>query len=188
MCILPLKDVTDLIPLHSEGNNVLSSSLKREEYSILTKEVSQKWRNKIFVYSPGSSLLNIRKEFLSSASGKSKICLTESDWPKITVIGEEEGEGKEGEGGEGEGKEEEEGGEGGGEEEGEGGEDNKGGGNSTERNNRKSSCISDNVSSFSTILLIQAFEAKWTFSINIQPPIDIWKQKLYRDIESFKWS
>ena len=33
-------------------------------------------------------------------------------------------------------------------------------GNSTERNNRKSSCFSENVSNFLTILLIQALKAK----------------------------
>ena len=107
-------------------------------------------------------MLKIRIEFLSNASGRSTICPTESyrsntsaGCDEIEEEEEAEEEEEEAEEGEVEKKEEE------GKEEAEvveAEEDEEG--NSTERNNRKSSCFSENVSNFLTILLIQAFKAK----------------------------
>ena len=105
-------------------------------------------------------MLNIRIEFLSNASGRSMICPTESKastgCDKIEEEEEkEEVEVEEAEEGEVERKEEE------GKEEAEAEEaEEDEEGNSTERNNRKSSCFSGNVSNFLTILIIQAFKAK----------------------------
>ena len=101
-------------------------------------------------------MLNIRIEFLSNASGRSMICPTDTYRSKTSTgcdkIEEEEEE--EAEEAEEERKEEEK-------EEAEveeAEEDEEG--NSTERNNRKSSCFSEIVSNFLTILIIQAFKAK----------------------------
>ena len=109
-------------------------------------------------------MLNIRIEFLSNASGRSMICPAESyrsktstGCDKIEEEEEAEEEEEEAEEGEVERKEEEE--EGKEEAEVEEAEDDEEG-NSTERNNRKSSCLSENVSNFLTILIIQAFKAK----------------------------
>ena len=143
----------------------------------------KKWINERADKSPGKILLKIRIEFLSNASGRSTICPTESyrsntsaGCDEIEEEEEAEEEEEEAEEGEVERKEEEEEEEGKEEAEVEEAEDDEEG-NSTERNNRKSSCLSEIVSNFLTILIIQAFKAKWTFSIKIHPPMYIYNQK-----------